>query len=49
MAQLPKHRVELTGKGVTQPRGLDWGSPSASRPSRRAGEPPFAWTLPPVR
>lgn len=48
MAQLPKHRVELRA-GATQPRGLDLGSPSASRPSRRAGEPPLARTLPPVR
>ena len=48
MAQLPKHRVELR-TGVVQPRGLDRGSPSIFRPSRRAGEPPLAWTLPPVR
>lgn len=48
MAQLPKHRVELR-TGTTQPRGLDRGSPSVFRPPRRAGEPPLAWTLPPVR
>ena len=48
MAQLPKHRVELR-MGATQPRGLDRGSPSAFCPSRRAGEPPLAWTLPLVR
>ena len=48
MAQLPKHRVELRA-GATQPRGLDLGSPSVFRPSRRAGEPPLVWALPPVR
>lgn len=48
MAQLPKHRVELR-TGVVQPCELDRGSPSASRPSRRAGEPPLVWALPPVR
>lgn len=48
MAQLPKRRVELR-TGTTQPRGLDRGSPSAFCPSRRAGEPPLARTLPPVR
>lgn len=48
MAQLPKHRPEFR-TGATQPCGLDRGSPSASRPSQRAGEPPLAWTLPPVR
>lgn len=47
MAQLPKHRPEPR-TGTVQPRGLDWGSPSAPvPPNARANL--LSPGLPPVR